>query len=188
MSQEDKESVEESKLPDPSLVDAGDSGGNDPHGEIGCGGVMQAATQFQHGDDDDQDWDAEVLNHVLVHILDKDQVEASATNDFATFVITNRIDDVRLLLTMLEDDFKLMGYKIDFKTFRTLQTLDKMCNKQILDTMSKDDENVWFLNLGKQTVMRHMMHNMKVTTIPSATSATLPNVPLGRSNLNKAKL
>ena len=45
MSWGDNESVEESKLPDPSLVDAGDSGGNNPHGDTGHGGVTQAITQ-----------------------------------------------------------------------------------------------------------------------------------------------
>ena len=47
--------VEESKVPDPSLVDTGDGGGNDPHGEMGRSGVMQAVTQIQHIDDNAQD-------------------------------------------------------------------------------------------------------------------------------------
>ena len=140
---------------------------------------MRAVTQFQCGDDDDQDWDEEVLNHVLVHVLDKDQVEASAADDFAMFVIANRIDDVRLPLTVSEEDLKLMGHDVNFKTFRALQTLKKMLNKQISDVMSEDDENMWFLNLGKWTVMCHMMRDTKVTTIPSATSTTAPYVPLG---------
>ena len=97
--------MEESKVPDPSMVDAADSGKNNPHCEMSRGNVMQAVTQFQHGINDDQDWDAEVLNHVLVHVLDKDQAEASTTDDFTVFVITNGIDDVRLLMTMSEDDF-----------------------------------------------------------------------------------
>ena len=113
MSQGDKESVEESKVLDSSMVDANDSGENDPHGEMSRGNVAQAVTQFQRGDDDDQDWDAVVLNHVLVHVLDKDQVEASATDDFTVFVIANGIDDVCLLITMSEDDFKLMGCGIN---------------------------------------------------------------------------
>ena len=37
-------------------------------------------------------------------------------------------------------------------------------------------------------VMRYMMCEMKVTTKASATSATAPNIPLGQSNSNKAKL
>ena len=36
--------------------------------------------------------------------------------------------------------------------------------------------------------MRHMMCDTKVTTIPSATSATMPSVPLRGLNSNKAKL
>ena len=94
-------------------------------------------------------------------------------------MITNGSDDVRLLMTMSEDDFKLMGYNVDFKTFHALQTLNKMYNKQILDTISKDDENMWFLNLGKRTVMHYMMCNAKVTTLPSAAGITMPSVPLG---------
>ena len=64
-------------------------------------------------------------------------------------MIANGIDNVRLLLTMLEDEFKSMEHDIDFKTFHTLQVLNKMYNEQILDMMSKDDKNMWFLNLGK---------------------------------------
>ena len=188
MSQGDKESVEESKVPDPSTVDASVSGGNNLHGDPGCGSVAQAITQIQRGDDDTQDWDAEVLNHVLAHVLDKNPDEAGATNDFTVFVIANGIDDVCLPLTMLEDDFQLMGYDINFKTFRNLQMLNKMCNKQVLDTMSEDDENLWFLSLSKRGVMRCIMRDTKVTTIPSANIIATPNVPLGRSNSNKAKL
>ena len=132
------------------MVDTGDSGGNDPHGETGHGSVTQPITQIQRGDDDAQDWDAEVLNHALVHVLDKDQVEASASDDFAVFVIANGIDNVRLLWTMSEDNFKSMGYDIDFKTFCALQAVNKMHNKQILDTISKDDKNMWFLNLENE--------------------------------------
>ena len=79
MSQGDKDSVEKSKVPDPSVVDTGDSGRNNPHGDASCGKVTHAIAQIQCGDDDVQDWDAEVLNHVLLNVLDKDQVEASAT-------------------------------------------------------------------------------------------------------------
>ena len=82
------------------------------------------------GDDDDKDWDAVVLNHVLVHVLDKDQVEASAADDFNAFVITNGIDDVRLLMTVSADDFKSMECDINFKTFCAFQTLNKMYNVQ----------------------------------------------------------
>ena len=86
--------MEDSKVLDPSTVDAGDSSGNNPHCETSRGNVMQAITQFQHGNEDDQDWDAEVLNYVLVHVLDKDQVEASAADDFTVFVIMNGIKNV----------------------------------------------------------------------------------------------
>ena len=107
---------------------------------------------------------------------------------FTVFVIANGMDDVRLLLTMLEDDFKLMGYDINFKTFRTLQTINKIYNKQISDAMSKDDKNMWFLSLNKRVVMHYMMRDTKVTTMPSASVVTAPNPPLGQLNLNKEKL
>ena len=120
MSQGEEDSVDESKMPDPIVADTGDSGGNDPHGDASCVDVTQAILDVQHGNDDAQDWNVEILNPVLVNILDKERVDANATDDFTVFVITNGIDDVRFLLTMSEDDFNLMGYDIDFKTFRAL--------------------------------------------------------------------
>ena len=101
----DKDSVEESKMPDPILVDTGVSGGNDPHGDVSRGNIAQAVLDIQCGDDDSQDWDVTVLNHVLVNVLDKDRVDASATNDFTVFVIVNSMGDVCWLLTMSEDDY-----------------------------------------------------------------------------------
>ena len=188
MTRGDEHSVEESKVLDPGLVDTNDSGRINPRGDTGRSSIMQAVTQMQCGDADAQDWGAEVLNHVLVHILDKDQVETSATNDFTVFVIANGIDNMCLLLTVLKDCFKSMGYDIDLKTLRTLQALNKMHNEQVSDAMSKDDKNMWFLDLEKQTVMCYMMCETKLTAIPSATGVTTPNVPLGQSNSNKAKL
>ena len=121
MSQGDKDSVDESKMPDLSMADTGISGGNDPHGDASHENVAHTIAHIQRNDDDIQDWDAEVLNHMLGNVLDKDQVDANVTNDFAAFVIMNAMDDVCLLLMMSEDDHKLMGYDIDFKTFRALQ-------------------------------------------------------------------
>ena len=118
MSQGDKDSVDESKMQDPSVVDTGVSGGNNPHGDASCGNVACTVTHVQRDDDDIQDWDAEVLIHILANILDKDRVEA--TDDFTMFVIANGVGDVRLLLTMSEDDFKLMGCDINFKTHHAL--------------------------------------------------------------------
>ena len=188
MSQGDKDTVDESKMPDPIMVDARVGGRNNPHGDASYGNITQAVSEIQHGDDDFQDWDTIVLNHVLVNILDKDQVDANATNDFTVFVIANNLDDVRLILALLEDDYQSMAYDIDFKTFRTLQTLNKMCDEQVLDAMSKEDKNTWFLNVNERNVMCYMMRNAKVTTIPLASIITTPNVPLGRLNSNKAKL
>ena len=188
MSQEEKDSIEESKMPDPILVDTGVIGGNDPYGDASSGNITQAILDIQQGNDDSQDWDAIVLNHVLVNILDKDRVDANATNDFTVFMIANNLNDVRLILGLTEDDYQSMGFNIDFKTFRTLQTLNKMYDEQVLDAMSKEDENTWFLDMSKRGVMCYMMRDVKVTAIPSASIISAPNVHLGRMNSNKAKL
>ena len=42
--------------------------------------------------------------------------------------------------------------------------------------------------LKKRDVMRYMLRDKKVTTIPTDPSDTTPSVPLGRANSNKAKL
>ena len=95
MSRGDEESIEESKMPETAVVDAGDSGGNDPHGDASRADVARDVLDIQRGGDDDvHDWNFEILNHVLVEILDKEQVDANATNDFTVFVITHGIDDV----------------------------------------------------------------------------------------------
>ena len=84
--------MEESKIPDPNLADTGNIGETtNPHGDAGRGSIAQVVTQTQRSDDDFQDWDTEVLNHVLVHVLNKDKVDVSASNDFTVFVIGNGI-------------------------------------------------------------------------------------------------
>ena len=189
MSRGDEESVEESKMPETTVVSAGDSGGNDSHGDTSRANVTQDVLDIQRGNDDDvHDWNFKILNHVLVEILDKERVDASATDDFTVFVITNRIDDVRYLLMMTEGDFHAMGHLIDFKTFRLLQTMNKMCNKVVTDVMDETTESLWFLGLEKNNIMRYMLCDKKVTNIPTDASSSAPSVPLGRSNSNKAKL
>ena len=95
MSRGDEESVEESKMPETTVVDAGDSGGNNPHGDASRANVTRDVLDVQcSGDDDAPDWNVEILNHVLVNILDKEQVNADATDDFTMFVIMHGIDDV----------------------------------------------------------------------------------------------
>ena len=91
MSRGDEESIEESKLPESTVVGAGNSGGIDPHGDVSRADVTQDVSDIQRGDDDDNvhDWDFEILNHVLVKILDKERVDAHASDDFTVFVITN---------------------------------------------------------------------------------------------------
>ena len=166
MTQGEEDSVEESKEPDPGLVDTGDSGEMaDPHGDVGCGRDVQAIAQTQCVDDDQTaNWDAKVLSHALVHILDKDKLDTDATNKFTVFVIGEGIDDAHLLLTVLEDDFKSMGNHIEFKTFQSPRALNSMCDEQVSDSMSNDNENMWFLGLSKCTLMQCMMRDTKVTT------------------------
>ena len=95
MSRGDEESIDESKMPDTNVIDAGNGGGNDPHGDASRADITRDVWDVQHGGDDDtQDWSMEILNHVLVDILDKERVDANATDEFTVFVITNRIDDV----------------------------------------------------------------------------------------------
>ena len=63
-----------------------------------------------------------------------------------------------------------------------------MCNEFITDGTDETTESAWFLGLKKRDVMRYMLCDKKVTTIPTDPSITMPSVPLGRSNSNKAKL
>ena len=99
MSQGDEGSVEESKEADLSLVNIENVTEMADHcGDAGCGGKTQAVTQSQCCVSSmTWDWDAEVLDHVLAHVLDKDGISADTTNDFATFVTQQGIDDVRLI-------------------------------------------------------------------------------------------
>ena len=108
MSRGDEESVDESKMPETTAVGAGDSGGNDPHGDTIRANVTRDVLDIQRGGDDVHDWNFEILNHVLVKILDKEQVDAHASDNFTVFVITNSFDDVHYLLMMTEGDFHAM--------------------------------------------------------------------------------
>ena len=177
MSRGDEESVDESMMPETTVVGAGDSGGNDPHGDVSRADVAQDVLDIQRcGDDDVHDWNFEILNHVLVEILDKEQVDAHASDDLTVFVITNGFDDVRFLLMMTEGDFHAMGHLIDFKTYSLLQALNKMYNEFITDGTDETTESTWFLGLKKRDVMRYMLRDKKVTTIPTDPSATTPSV------------
>ena len=90
---EEMKSIDESKMPETTVVGAGDSGGNDPHGDVSRADVTQDVSDIQHGDDDDDihDWNSEVLNHVLVEILDKERVDAHASDDFCWCPIQGRL-------------------------------------------------------------------------------------------------
>ena len=75
MSRGDEKSVDESKMPETAVVGAGDSGGNNPHGDASHADVAQDVLDIQRGGDGDvHDWNFEILNHVLVKILDKERV------------------------------------------------------------------------------------------------------------------
>ena len=152
MSRGDEESIEESKLPESTAVGAGDSGGNDPHGDVSRADVTQDVSDIQRGDDDDvHDWDFEILNHVLVEILNKERVDARASDDFTVFMITNGFGDVSFLMMMTEGDFHAMGHLIDFKTLSLLQALNKMYNEFITDGTDETTESTWFLSLKSAT-------------------------------------
>ena len=83
MSRGDEESVDESEMPETAVVGACNSGENDPHGDTSHADVTQDVSDIQRGDDDDvHDWDFEILNHVFVEILDKERVDAHASDAF----------------------------------------------------------------------------------------------------------
>ena len=63
---------------------------------------------------------------MLVHVLNKDKLGADGTNKFAVFVHGESVDNVRLLLTMTKEDFKSMGFDVDFKTFWSPQGLNML--------------------------------------------------------------
>ena len=63
-----------------------------------------------------------------------------------------------------------------------------MYNEFITDGTDETTESTWFLGLKKRDVMRHMLCDKQVTTIPSDPNVTTPSVPLGRMNSNKAQL
>ena len=61
MSRGDGDSVEESKMPETTMVGAGDSGGNDLHGDTSRSDVAQDVSDVQRGGDGDvHDWNFEI--------------------------------------------------------------------------------------------------------------------------------
>ena len=81
-----------------------------------------------------------------------------------------------------------MGHDIDFKTFWSLQGLNKMHNEQVLDVMSESNKNMRFLGLSKCVLIQHKMRDTKVTAILSPASVSTPSILLGQLDSNKAKL
>ena len=48
-------------MPETTVVGAGESGGNNPHGDASRANVTQDVSDIQRGDDDDiQDWNFEI--------------------------------------------------------------------------------------------------------------------------------
>ena len=81
-----------------------------PHGDTGRGSKTQAIAQTQHNIfPTTEDWDAEILNHMLVHVLDKDMMDANVTNKFVPFLMHQRFDNIWFIVTMSQEDFKSMG-------------------------------------------------------------------------------
>ena len=78
MSQGDEESEEESKEADPSLVDMENVMETTNHnGDVGHDGKTQAIGQSQRNvSSTTWDWDAEFLDCVLAHVLNKDRINA----------------------------------------------------------------------------------------------------------------
>ena len=60
---------------------------------------------------------------------------------------------------MMEGNFHAMGHLIDFKTFRSLQTMNKMYNEVVTDGTDETTESLWFLGLEKHNVMRYMLRD-----------------------------
>ena len=94
---------------------------------------------------------------MLVHVLDKKKLDINVTNEFTAFEQSQGFDNVRLLLTVTEDDFKSAGHDIDLKMCWRKQGLNKMCDEQPLDAMSESSENMWFLGLSKHVLMQCMI-------------------------------
>ena len=80
--------MEETKKADPSLIDAENvMEMANPHGDMGHGGNVQAIVQTQCND-----WDANVLNYVLVQVLVKHMMDTNATDDFTLFLMHQGLD------------------------------------------------------------------------------------------------
>ena len=137
---------------------------------------------------DDKDWDIEIFNHVLVQVLGKNELDANATDDFNRFLVREAIDDVRLLMTLDEEDYKSMGFNIDFPTFRLLQALNKRYNEEIDASTPETTERMWFFDQTKNKTMRYMLRDRQVTKLPGAGVIQTPVATLGRPDSNKAKL
>ena len=74
--------MEDTKEADPSLINTDDvTQMTNCHGDAGHGGKIQAVAQTQCNIQFmTKDWDVEIWNHVLVHVLDKDAMDANVTN------------------------------------------------------------------------------------------------------------
>jgi hypothetical protein len=190
MRREDEESVEELEEPVPSLTERETTAVSDPQGDIVGSNETRAGVEFQRKHEDiDKDWDLEILNHVLSKILGKDEVGPIATNPFTLFLMSQGIDDARLIMTMNEEDFQAMGFDIDFLTLRKIQALNMKYNEEVTESTPTSREIMWFFENNKTTVNRYLLRQRKVTKLPEDEKATAPSAtPVFTRDSNKAKL
>lgn len=66
-----------------------------------------------------KEWDLEILNHMFVHVLDKDTLDAKATNEFRLFWMHQGFDDIQFIMTMNKEDIKTMGHDVNFIMFQS---------------------------------------------------------------------
>ena len=189
---DDFSSVEESKVPDPEF----DDGGGDP--------TQQGD---RHGDADEthgapaapvtRRLNYDLLNHVLTAVLNREPVSDSATDPLTCFVRDQGLNDIRMVISMDQEDFKAMGFDIDFATYRSLQTMNRWYNEAISNETEIDEEYDWFMSLTDAKLMRYLMASRRVTRIigepdtdaPGLMATTnVPSTVTTRTDSAKAKL
>jgi hypothetical protein len=130
MRRDDDESVDEFEERVPSSTKEETAAVSDPQSDVVASNKTQDGVELQRETvDEDRDWDFEILNHVLSKVLGKDEIGFAATNPFTLFLMSQGIDDARLLMTMNEEDFRAMGFDIDFLTYRKLHALNMKYNE-----------------------------------------------------------
>ena len=77
-----------------------------------------------------KDWDSGVLNHVLVQVLDEEEMDTNMTNEFMLFLMCQGLDNVQFVMTVSQEDFESMGHDINFTMFQILQALARSMMKR----------------------------------------------------------